>query len=294
MTQTGIECFLAICRYKTITRAAEMLYITQSSLSVRLKNLETELGGALFFRNKGSREMTLTAAGKEFYELAEQYEALLRKMKTVCRGEKTALQVSCFNSLGTYLLPAVSGLFLQSAPQISLQMQDMEMTAATQSILEGETDLAFVAGHISDSRLRQFPAFSEPMVLVHAAGSYPQTPVKLSDLPAGEEVFVQWSHEFSGWHQKVLGYSQPRLCVSMMAQLRQFLEREGRWAIVPVSVARGLAAECRIRQSPTDLPLPRREISCLVSAQRPVPDLDVFLDCLRQVLTVYPEIDRLL
>ena len=68
MTQTGIACFLAICRYKTITRAAEMLYITQSSLSMRLKNLEAELGGALFFRKKGSREMILTAAGKPALE----------------------------------------------------------------------------------------------------------------------------------------------------------------------------------------------------------------------------------
>ena len=61
MTYTEIECFLAICRYKTGSRAAEALYITQPSLSTRLKTLEKELGGQLFYRKKGSREMTLTA-----------------------------------------------------------------------------------------------------------------------------------------------------------------------------------------------------------------------------------------
>ena len=40
MTYTEIECFLAICRYKTGSRAAEALYITQPSLSTRLKTLE--------------------------------------------------------------------------------------------------------------------------------------------------------------------------------------------------------------------------------------------------------------
>lgn len=210
-------------------------------------------------------------------------------MQNVGNAKKTTLRISCFNSLGTYLLPAVYRLFLQTNSQIRLQMQDMEMAAASQSILQGETDLAFIAGHVSDSQLRQFPAFSEPMVLICAADSQLQAPVVLSELPPQEEVFVQWSHDFTRWHQKVLGNSQPRLCVSIMAQLRQFLEREERWAIVPISVAKGLATECNIQQLETDVPLPRREISYVVSAQRPVPALDTFLDCLRQVLTTYPE-----
>jgi len=45
MTNSEIESFLAVCRYQTVSRAAEALYITQSSLSTRLKSLERELGG---------------------------------------------------------------------------------------------------------------------------------------------------------------------------------------------------------------------------------------------------------
>ena len=160
MTHAGIECFLAICRHRTVVAAAQGLYITQPSLSARLKVLEREVGTPLFYRRKGSREMELTPAGKEFYQLAVEYETLMKKMRNLGSSQKTTLQISCFNSLGTYLLPAVYRLFLQTAPGIRLQMQDMEMAAASQSILRGETDLAFVAGHISDSHLRQIPAFS--------------------------------------------------------------------------------------------------------------------------------------
>lgn len=294
MTHTGIECFLAICHHKTGSAAAQSLYITQPSLSARLKVLEREVGARLFYRCKGSREMVLTHAGREFYQLAVQYEALIKKMQNVGNSKKTALRISCFNSLGTYLLPAVYRLFLQTNPRISLQMQDMEIATACRSILQGETDLAFTAGHISDSQLQQLPAFSEQMVLICVGDSQLRAPVVLSELPHQAEIFVQWSHDFTCWHQKVLGNSQPLLCVSMMAQLRQFLEQENRWAIVPISVAKGLAAECDIRQLETDIPLPRREISCVVSSQRPVPALDAFLDCLRQVLTTYPEIEILL
>jgi len=293
MKYTGIECFLAICRHKTGSAAAQSLYITQPSLSARLKTLERELGVQLFYRRKGSREMTPTDAGQEFYQLAVQYEALIEKMQKLGDRQKASLRISSFNSLGTYLLPAVYRQFLLTNPQINLQIQDMEMAAASQSVLRGETDIAFIGGRVLDTQLRQFPVFSEPMVLICTADSYLRSPVAVSELPPQEEVFVQWSHGFACWYQQVFGNSQPQLCVAIMAQLRQFLEQKDRWAIVPVSVARGLASECRIRQLETDIKLPRREISCVVSNQRPVPALDAFLDCLRQVLTAYPEIEIL-
>lgn len=137
-------------------------------------------------------------------------------------------------------------------------------------------------------------AFSEPMVVICAADSQLQSPAVLSELPPQEEVFVAWSNDYARWHQKIIGDFQPQICVSIMTQLRQFLEGEDRWAIVPISVARGLASECNIRQMETDVTLPRREIAYVVSAQRPVPALDAFLDCLRQVLATYPEIEILL
>ena len=47
MTNMGIEAFLAICRHKNISKAADELYITQASLSARLKALEEELAGLM-------------------------------------------------------------------------------------------------------------------------------------------------------------------------------------------------------------------------------------------------------
>lgn len=294
MTNTGIECFLAICRHKTGSAAAQSLFITQPSLSARLKVLEREVGVQLFYRQKGSREMTLTPAGREFYQLALQHEILVDKMHKLGASQPTTLRVSCFNSLGTYLLPSVYQLFLQTNPQINLQMQDMEIAVASQSILQGKTDLAFTTGTIFGSGLHQIPIFSEPMVMICSAASLLQTPVTLSLLPSQEEVYVQWSHSFSQWHQKFLEDSPPHLCVSIMAQLRQFLEQENRWAIVPLSVARGLEEECSIRYLETDIPLPRRNVSCVISSDSQVLAIKEFLDCLQQVLLTYPEIKSLL
>ena len=285
MTHAGIECFLAVCRYKTGSRAAESLYITQSSLSTRLKALEKELGGPLFYRRQGCREMTLTAAGREFYDLAVQYESLLERMQKICHNPNQILRVSSFNSIGTYLLTAVYERFMQTNPQISLEIQDMELDAATHSIQEDKTDLAFTCGRVKDSHFAQIPVFSEPMVLITSAASEYAEPVELSQLSLSDEVYIEWSNAFAPWHQQMFIGEKPQIRISIMAHLQKFIEQKQRWAIVPVSVAEGLEQQGIARRLQTVFPLPCREVSCITAADcQNEPAIEAFLECLREVI----------
>lgn len=292
MTHTEIECFLAICRHKTASRAAESLFITQPSLSIRLKTLENELGGSLFVRKKGSREMVLTAAGKEFYELATQYEALVQQMLQVCHKQPESLRVSSLNSLDTFLLPDVYERFLQNYPEIGLEIQDMEMEAASQSIRNGTTDLAFTTGTLDDKQIAQTLAFVEPMVLICGINAPYNEQVSPEQLSLRHEVYVEWSNRFARWHQQTFGDLHPQISISIMAHLQQFMDREHCWAIVPVSVAAGLVARrCEIRQLKTTFPLPQREVSILTdSSAKSNAAIEAFYRCLRETVAVYPEI----
>lgn len=294
MTHAGIECFLAVCRYKTGSRAAESLYITQSSLSTRLKALEKELGGPLFYRRQGCREMTLTAAGREFYDLAVQYESLLERMQKICHNSNQILRVSSFNSIGTYLLTAVYERFMQTNPQISLEIQDMELDAATHSIQEDKTDLAFTCGRVKDSHFAQIPVFSEPMVLITSVASEYPEPVALSQLSLSDEVYIEWSNAFAPWHQQMFIGEKPQIRISIMAHLQKFIEQKQRWAIVPVSVAEGLEQQGIARRLQTVFPLPCREVSCITAADcQNEPAIEAFLECLRDVIGEHPQITAL-
>ncbi len=291
MTDTGIECFLAVCRHKNGSKAAESLYITQSSLSVRLKTLERELGGALFVRSKGSREMVLTEAGERFYELAVQYETLVQQMKHVCRTHAQILRVSSLNSLDTYLLPQVYDRFLQTHTDIGLEIQDTELVHARQNILNGNTDLAFTTGNSTDAGLTQTLAFIEPMVLIcgkDTAVTEPVTPVQLSPR---DEVYVHWSRQFSQWHQQTFGDANPQIRISIMAHLKQFMERPQCWACVPVSVADGLQRECGVRRVETAFALPKREVSIVTHHDKAENEaILAFYQCLQDTVSAYPEI----
>lgn len=70
MTNLDIETFWAVVQHGTMTAAAEALYITQPTLSMRIRALEERVGTPLFVRSKGQRHITLTAAGQKFLTLA--------------------------------------------------------------------------------------------------------------------------------------------------------------------------------------------------------------------------------
>lgn len=294
MTYSEIECFLAICHYKTGSRAAEALYITQPSLSTRLKTLEKELGGQLFYRKKGSREMLLTEAGKDFYQLAVQYEALVREMMQVCRKQPDKLRVSSLDSLDTFLLPRVYDRFLQKYPQIGLELQDMDLEPASLSIHAGATDIAFTTGVNGDRALQQTRLFTEPMVIICGGNTSLESPVTARQLASVPEVFIEWSSEFTRWHQQALGL-RPKLSISIMNHLQQFMEKGSCWSIVPVSVAVGLAERLPIRQVEASFPIPSRTVS-IVSALHSEKNsaIGAFCKCLKETVADYPQIEILI
>lgn len=289
LTNLEIECFLAICEHKTISRAAESLYITQPSLSSRLKTLERELGGELFVRKKGSRDITLTPAGKVFYNLALQYAELWSQMKGIFKTAPNRLRISSLNSLDTFLLPQVYDNFLIQNPDIELEIQSMDLSAASHSILAGDTDLAFTTGKIHDKLLSQKAILKEPMVIVCNKKLPLSSPASPQSLLAHQELFVDWSSDFSDWHNTILGDSHPKITVSIMSHIKMFLESKPCWAIVPVSVATGLEKDSNlISRLATDFDLPYRVVSIIT-----LPDadkntaIDRFCDCLKQTVSKY-------
>ncbi len=75
-----LQYFLTVAREGSITRAAELLHMTQPPLSRALMDLEQELGKQLLIR--GSRKITLTEEGLILRKRAEEMVELMEKTKT--------------------------------------------------------------------------------------------------------------------------------------------------------------------------------------------------------------------
>lgn len=69
MTLTQLEYFCAVCRYHSITRAADALYVSQPTISTSIRDLEKEFHLKLF--HHGKNRISLTKDGEAFYQKAE-------------------------------------------------------------------------------------------------------------------------------------------------------------------------------------------------------------------------------
>ena len=79
MNLAELQTFLAIVETGSLVRASEKLNITQSTVTARLKGLESELGRTLLHRHKSGAE--LTAAGLKFKRYAEVMSELWRQAR---------------------------------------------------------------------------------------------------------------------------------------------------------------------------------------------------------------------
>lgn len=234
MTNQEIETFLAIVEQGSISRAAETLFLTQSTLSNRLALLETELGATLFRRGRGQRNLALTDAGERFLPLAEQWR-LLWKETSSFQAEKK-LSIVSISSVNAYIMPQI----LKEAedfPHISLCT--FHTIEAYQQIETGQAELAFVSSVRHSRYVEAIPLFVEQYQLIHTMERPFAQPVVPSQLPPERELLVTWHPSFTQWHQFWFGpTSFPALFTDDMQILNQFLGYRNVWAVLPQSVAR--------------------------------------------------------
>lgn len=131
----------------SISRAAEKLYMAQSSLSQFLQLYEAELGAPLFMRT--SRGIRPTASGEVFINHARQILLQYHRAQSELwdieelNGGRIELGISTFR--GTYLLPKVLKMFHERYPKIHVEITEKDSLYLEDMILEGLLDMALIA-----------------------------------------------------------------------------------------------------------------------------------------------------
>ena len=116
-TLQQLRILKAIVSEKSFTKAAEILFMSQPSLSKQIKTLETRLG--ILLLNRENNNISLTEAGKVFIQYSERILALCeescRALNDIKNGERGDLTVGASQTIGTYLMPSVLALFAKNS-----------------------------------------------------------------------------------------------------------------------------------------------------------------------------------
>jgi LysR family transcriptional regulator for metE and metH len=156
----------------SMTKAAGLLFLTQSALSHQLRDIESRLDAPLFVRL--GRKMVLTAAGRRVLETARRVlgdihlaEEDVRRLAGHADG---IIRVCTECNTGYHWLAPLLAVFQRKHPRVSVNVAADATSRPVDALIEGRVDLAILIDPAPDRRLRLRPLFSDEMVAIVAKG----------------------------------------------------------------------------------------------------------------------------
>ena len=140
-----LKTFLEVSRTRHFGRAAENLYLTQSAVSARIRQLEESLGVALFTRTRN--DIQLTPAGARLIKYAESILNTLNRARqdaALKAEDRESLAIGGMNSLWDIVLQNWLDQVHRQWPAVALQAEAGSQDVLVRKLLDGALDLAFM------------------------------------------------------------------------------------------------------------------------------------------------------
>ncbi|ADL08230.1 selenium metabolism-associated LysR family transcriptional regulator [Thermosediminibacter oceani] len=163
-----LEAFVRVAEYRSFSKAAESLFLTQPTISAHIISLEKELDIKLFDRR--GKDIELTPAGRIMYERAKNIlaakELALLELKRFLGTVEGDLEIFASSIPAAYILPSVIKEFNRAYPGVVLRIRQADSGEVIGLVSEGAVELGIV-GTVSDAENLQFVPFSsDELVLI--------------------------------------------------------------------------------------------------------------------------------
>ena len=172
-----IRAFVNVASLRSFSEAAEKMFISQPSVSVRIKALEEELGVLLLDRSK-AREPVLTEAGQTFLDYAYSIINLQEECREKLSGQREEaagmVYIGASTVPGIYLLPKLLSDFKKTAGSIEFNVNILDTSAVLEGVLNYSYDLGFVGQVKEDDRLTYISLADDELVLCARPGLIPK------------------------------------------------------------------------------------------------------------------------
>lgn len=158
MTFEQLDYFIAAVKYDTFFDAAEVLHITQSTLSKQIMKLEKELEVTLLDRSR--RKASLTEAGQMFYKealnLSAQYHQTLLRVQEFRLSASQELHIGTLPILSQYQLTAMLKDFADQNPHIRFTLDEVEEHELLDGFSRNRYDIIITRSNMLDLNTHEF------------------------------------------------------------------------------------------------------------------------------------------
>jgi len=185
MSLKKYEAFAKTVELGGLTKAADALGYTQSSMSHMLSGLENELGFPILLRSRSG--IKLTAAGEQLLpkiqELLEKKREIDALASFIAGDTSGTVRVGVFTSVAVNWLPGIIKTFRQTHPAVEIKMRNGDYHDVKTWLENGDVDVGFLALP-GPSGIKCVALQEDPLVVIlpreHPLAEYDQVPIELA------------------------------------------------------------------------------------------------------------------
>jgi DNA-binding transcriptional LysR family regulator len=165
-----LQVFEAVARLLSYTRAAEEMYLSQPTVSMQIKKLESDIG--LPLTEQIGKKISLTEAGAAFYQTSRDILGTLRRFEMLIddqKGLRTGQLRIAVVTTANYFAPRLLGKFCQAYPGIKVSLEVTNREHILDRMIHNMDDLYLIGKPPDASDLEFQPYLPNPMVVVAPA-----------------------------------------------------------------------------------------------------------------------------
>lgn len=168
MTLTELRYLIALDRERHFGRAAARVFVSQPTLSVAIKKLESQLNVTIFERGRG--ELQVTPVGRRVIAQAQKVLSEVQTLESIAisgRDELAGpLRLGVIYTIGPYLLPHLIPALKRAAPDMPLIIEENFTRNLSQQLAVGELDAIILSEPFAHPGALTWPVYEEPFLVV--------------------------------------------------------------------------------------------------------------------------------
>ncbi|MEH7081643.1 selenium metabolism-associated LysR family transcriptional regulator [Neobacillus drentensis] len=176
--------FTKVVENKSFSKAADEIFLSQSTVSSHIQALEKMLNIKLF--DRVGRESILTPQGERLYQWALKLllikDQALLDIKEGMTDLKGMIRIAASSVPGQFMIPRMVKQFRKHYPEVTFHINQSSSKIVAEKVLNGSVDVGILGEKYENDKLRYIPLVKEKLVLITSSQNEMVGPVKIRDI----------------------------------------------------------------------------------------------------------------
>ncbi|VAW60019.1 Hydrogen peroxide-inducible genes activator =_ OxyR [hydrothermal vent metagenome] len=272
MTLTELKYIVAVAQHKHFGRAAKACFVSQPTLSLGIKKLETELDVNIFER-EARNELRITEQGEQIIEQAQKVLDEAAQIKILAQTHQdplaAPLRLGAIYTIAPYLLPQLIPRLHKRAPQMQLRLEENFTAVLSEQLKQGKLDVILIALPFNEAGVVTQAVYDEPFEAVVPADHHwkNRQHINANELAQENLLLLGPGHCFRDQVLKscpdcsASGHLQESLAGGSLETIRHMVASGTGITVLPSSSSQKSTDSSLIKMIPFNEPSPKRRVA---------------------------------